>query len=80
MLLPMRTTLVLDDHVAREAKRRALAAGLSLSEFTTLALRAALRKVRPRRESQGFVMPVYGEGSGGEVSSAELAELRDDGR
>lgn len=80
MLISMRTTLIIDDHVAREAKRQALEAGLNLSEFTTLALREVLRKADQKPERRGFVMPVYGEGSHRAPSPSALAELRDDGR
>ena len=80
MLRYMRTTLVIDDHVAREVKRQALELGLNLSQYTTLALREALRKADGKVESRGFIMPVYGEGTHRALSPADLAELRDDGR
>ena len=76
----MRTTLVIDDHVARAAKHQALELGLNLSQYTTLALREALRNADGKMESRGFIMPVYGEGAQNALSPADLAELRDDGR
>ena len=41
MLIYMRTTLVLDDRLLREAKKRAADAGLSLSELVNRVLRDA---------------------------------------
>jgi len=48
MLTAMRTTLVLDDALLREAKRRAAARGTTLSQVVNEALRAAFR-TEPRR-------------------------------
>lgn len=38
MIIYVRTTLVIDGHVLVEAKRQAIEAGLTVSEWTTLAL------------------------------------------
>jgi hypothetical protein len=43
MIAGMRTTLVLDDRLVREAKRRAVDTGTTLSEIVNDALREALR-------------------------------------
>ena len=48
MLTCMRTTLVLEDALLREAKRRAAARGTTLSQVVNEALRAAFR-TEPRR-------------------------------
>jgi hypothetical protein len=80
MIACMRTTLVIDDHVLREAKRQALEAGLSVSEFTTLALRETLRKRdQPERRAR-FSLPTYGSGPRHDSSAQQLADLRDEGR
>ena len=42
MLINMRTTIVLEDRLAREAKRRAANRGVTLSEVINDALRVAL--------------------------------------
>jgi hypothetical protein len=42
MLICMRTTLVLEDELVRQAKKRATDAGLTLSELVNLALRDRL--------------------------------------
>lgn len=55
----MRTTLVLDDAVVREARHRAVDAGLTLSEFVNRALRAELLSDEPANEPR-FSFPVYG--------------------
>lgn len=80
MLIRMRTTLVIDDHVLMEAKRHALESGLSVSEFTTLALRETLRaRNRPAHRGR-FALPTYGAGAKRDTSPHEIADLRDDGR
>ena len=42
----MRTTLVLDDRLLRDAKRRAAGRGITLSEWVNEVLRAALQKTQ----------------------------------
>lgn len=78
----MRTTLVIDDAVLREAKQRAAQANTTLSKLTTQALREALRRAEEAsHHSHGFVMPTYGSASARRDSStAALAALRDEGR
>lgn len=80
MIIFMRTTLVIDDHVVRAAKRRALEAGMTLSELTTMALREELRKGTASRPQADFSMPAYGSGHKRAYSPEEIAELRDEGR
>jgi hypothetical protein len=80
MLIPVRTTLVIDDHVLREAKRHAIEVGLSMSEFTTLALRETLRdRHRPTRRTR-FSLPTYGTGPKQDSPTRQIADLRDEGR
>jgi len=50
----MRTTISLDDHLGRAARRRASEQGLSLSALVAQALRALLTEREPRTESQPF--------------------------
>lgn len=58
MLICMRTTLILDDELVREAKKRAAVAGLSLSELVNRALRDALGAPEP--DAPPFEMITYG--------------------
>ena len=76
----MRTTLVIDDSVFAAAKRRAVEAGLTLSELTTRSLREALRPRAATAAATQFFMPVHGGGIVRETSPIELAALRDEGR
>jgi len=71
--------LVIDDHVVNEAKRQALEAGLTLSEFTTLALRETLRQRNHPTRFSTFTMPTYGSGVMRTTSPGEIADLRDEG-
>lgn len=48
-LIAMRTTLILDDALLREAKKRAAERGTTVSQVVNEALRAALYAQRPRR-------------------------------
>jgi hypothetical protein len=82
MYVFMRTTLILDDLLFREAKQKAAASGTTLSDLMNSALRRFLYPPlkgstdRPER----FHMPVFGEAAKLHLSPAELAEFRDDGR
>lgn len=58
MLIRMRTTLVLDDELLREAKRRAIERDVTLSEMVNEALREALRK--PPGQAPPFTLVTYG--------------------
>ena len=55
----MRTTLVLDDALVREAKHRAVDLNLTLGEFVNRALRDALRGT-PDGDDAPFSMPTFG--------------------
>jgi hypothetical protein len=58
MLICMRTTVVIDDAILREAKHAAAQAGCTLSDLVNQALSTALaRRREPRPE---FHMVVYG--------------------
>jgi metal-responsive CopG/Arc/MetJ family transcriptional regulator len=61
MLIDVRTTVVLEDQLAREAKRLAARRGISLSELVSEALRAALAE--PVGPVPRFEMVTYGEGA-----------------
>ena len=61
MVSNMRTTIVLDDRIAREAKRLAARRGITLSELVGEALRTALAE--PTRPVPKFEMVTYGEGA-----------------
>ncbi len=80
MLIPMRTTLVIDDHVLLEAKRQALEAGLTVSEFATLALREWMRR-RSLPPTRGrFSVPTYGSSRRRDTSPQTIADFRDEDR
>lgn len=78
----MRTTLIIEDPLFREAKQKAAASGTTLSELMNSALRRFL--FAPAGNSQGtterFSMPVFGEQETLRQTPAQLAELRDEGR
>lgn len=71
MLTYMRTTLVLDDEVARQVRRRAAESGTTLSEYVTRALRDAL--AAPEPQATPFEMITYG--SRGRRSRHEPADF-----
>lgn len=79
----MKTTLMIDDAVLRQAKQHAAAKDTTVSELVNQSLRAYLH---PRVGASGgdhpFVMPVYrpAQERACSVSPAELAALRDEGR
>ena len=81
MYASVRTTLVLDDQLFRRAKREAVSAGTTLSEFVNAALRKYLFGERHRqREERTFSMPVFGEPASLHQTPEQLSALRDDGR
>lgn len=59
MLISMRTTLILDDALLREARRRAAERGTTLSQVVNDALRAAFR-TEPRRRAP-LKLVTYGD-------------------
>jgi hypothetical protein len=77
----MRTTLVLDDQIFRQAKREAGETGTTLSALVNAALRTHLgRRRAPDNGGAAFVMPVFGGSDTVHLTPAELAGLRDEGR
>ena len=82
MYVCMRTTLIIEDPLFREAKHKAAASGTTLSELMNSALRRFL--FAPAGNSQGqtenFSMPVFGDLEKLHQNPAQLAELRDEGR
>jgi hypothetical protein len=60
MLIQMRTTLVLDDTLLRQAKQRAAERGLTVSDVVNSALRQELS--RPEPVAPPFFMVTYGGG------------------
>jgi hypothetical protein len=58
----VRTTMVIDDDLMREARRRAAEDGISVSELLNRALRAALARVAPTEPSPPFRMVTFGRG------------------
>ena len=59
MLIRMRTTLVLDDHLLRQAKRRAAELGVTVSDIVNAALRDSL--ARAPVAAPPFSMVKYGD-------------------
>lgn len=58
MIICMRTTLVLDDTLFRQAKRRAAERNVTLSDVVNEALRESFRS--PARAAAPFSMTTYG--------------------
>lgn len=58
----MRTTLVLEDGIFREAKKRAAELGLPFGELVAQALRQMLQE-RSVRSEPPFLMPTFGRGA-----------------
>jgi hypothetical protein len=63
MRFHMRTTLVIDDELFRDLKRRAAAESRTLSEVTQEALRRGLARPRRPRRSGRVKLPSFGMGS-----------------
>jgi hypothetical protein len=61
MIIHVRTTLILDDELVREAKKRAADCGLTLSELVNRSLREALDTPPPAAEATPFEMVTYGD-------------------
>lgn len=61
MVICVRTTIVLEDHLGREAKRLAASRGITLSDLVSQALRSALAE--PAGPAPKFKMMTYGEGA-----------------
>jgi hypothetical protein len=85
MVLCMRTTLDLDDHLLREAKQLAAERGTTLTAVMEDALRIVVRRVekpepRKRRKLPTFGVPGEGFMPGVDVSNnAALRDLMDEG-
>ena len=76
----MRTTLVLNDDLARKAKQKALEGGTTLSELTNRALREYLlnSSASEREPKRRVSLPSYrGPGPVVDLTPAQIAELRD---
>lgn len=76
----MRTTLILDDHLIRRAKREAGDKGATLSELVNSALRNYFFSKPDEGKRVLFTMPVFGEAIPLHQTAKQLAELRDEGR
>jgi hypothetical protein len=77
----MRTTLVLDDDLLREAKHRAVSLKITLSELVNRSLRETLRREPPSSEPP-FAMVTFGRASGTTHHEPEdfVAALEDEER
>ena len=63
MIFHMRTTLVIDDELFRELKRRALEENRTLSDLTQEVLRRGLEGRKPPRRSPRVKLPSFAMGS-----------------
>ncbi len=73
----MRTTLVLDDDIARDARHRAIEEGVTIGELVTRALRELLRQ--PPEVAGPVLIPQYGDPQRPvRHTPEELAELLDE--
>jgi hypothetical protein len=81
MLLRMRSTLILDDHLFKQARQRAAEQGTTLSDVVNQALREALTKPKPRAGAK-FSMVTFGGPAGSQrhepADFAEAAEADDE--
>ncbi len=71
MLITMRTTLILDDHLLRAAKLRAAANGLTLSRVVEDALRESLMTRRVAENQVGLLYEPLTYGRPGTSSAIE---------
>ena len=62
MIFHMRTTLVIDDEVFRQLKKRAAEEGRRLSDVTEEALRRGLARPRPPARRRKVVLPSFSMG------------------
>lgn len=77
MIICMRTTLMLDDQLLQNAKRRAADLRITVSEVVNQALRDALAtKAPPARRIE---LPTYGASTDPSIALDTIANLRDDG-
>jgi hypothetical protein len=77
MLICMRTTLVLDDGLLRQAKRRAAERNTTVSQVVNEALRESFR--RPIDKAPPFSMVTYGDaGKRKRLEPAEMSALLDE--
>jgi hypothetical protein len=62
MIFHMRTTLVIDDDLIRELKRRAAEENRTLSDVTQETLRVGLARTRAPRRSRRVKLPTFAMG------------------
>ena len=62
MIFHMRTTLVIDDQVFRQLKKRAAEEGRTLSDLTEEALRRGLAAARPVKPHRRVSLPTFSMG------------------
>ena len=58
----MRTTIKLDDHLLKEAKKAAAASGRTFTQLVEDSLREALARARSGSKRERVVLPTFGEG------------------
>jgi hypothetical protein len=82
MYVSVRTTLIIEDPLFREAKQKAAATGTTLSELMNSALRRFLFAPTgsSSEKTEKFSMPVFGDSAKVHHDPSQLAELRDEGR
>ena len=78
MLVCMRTTINLEDHLLKEAKAAAAASGRSLTELIEEALRERLARREAQRKRERVSLPTFrGEGVRPGVDLADWAGVLD---
>jgi len=78
MLMCMRTTLVLDDFIFEKAKRKAFEMGVTLSEFTSLALKSLIMKEAHPKRASLIKLPTYGVKGEKMLTDADIKRFRDE--
>jgi hypothetical protein len=71
----MRTTIVIDDDLFRQAKHQAAETGQSLSQLIMSALREALRPAKPKKEPRYRVITFDGGGKKHHLSPADMKRI-----
>lgn len=78
MITHMRTTVIVDDRIFKEAKKRAAARGITVSDLVNDALRQAFADKTPPVEP--FRVTTFGSSEKHHVTPQQMADALDDDR